>query len=347
MKIFLNFAISISLLGNLAFAQEAEVNRFEKTTLDLRLPETKRYDDYLNCKQFNIGCEEYQRSLYNRTSSFDKLMTSSELNEILSKDRSKGVFIPLSLNNQELLTLAAATSLGIVAFKNDQEITNVIVKNQSTVANTMETVGNFMGSGYAMAGIAAGSYFMGVVFEDSKLKQVGLFIVGAELAQSIVTASVKSAFGRVRPREDQGPYAFFEAGKKSFFSGHTATAFTLATVISEMYKDDYPVVPWVAYGVAAITAYARVHEEAHWASDVIMGAVAGHLIAKLYMDAFNKDSSRSGVLVYPGLNPENGAPMIYVEYRGKQTEPEMKCKRIQDEYLRKEACIREAFDRLN
>jgi len=338
--ILLSLAILISNFG--VYANEGAGGE-----LILHIPEYRYWNEYQNCRDFNIDCESYQNNLGKRENSFSNLLNENDLEEILKKDKERRIFIPLSLDNQELLTLAAATSLGIVAFKNDQEITNYITKNQTNVANTLETVGNFMGSGYPMIGIAAGSYFMGVVLEDNKLKKVGLFIVGAELAQAIVTTAVKESFGRVRPREGQGPYAFFEAGNKSFFSGHTATAFTLATVISEMYKDDYPVVPWVAYGVAAVTAYARVHDEAHWASDVIIGAVAGHLVAKLFMDAFNKDSKRSGVSVYPGINPENGVPMIYVEWKGKHVEPELKCKKIEDENARKRACLKEAFEKLD
>ncbi len=84
-----------------------------------------------------------------------------------------------------------------------------------------------------------------------------------------------------------------------------------------MYKEEYPVVPYVAYGLAALTAYARVHGDNHWASDVIAGAVAGHLIAKLSMSYLNKDGKRSGVTVTPELDPNGDGFRIYVKWTPK------------------------------
>lgn len=273
------------------------------------------------------------------------ILNVDSLNDYLSRDNQRSIFIPLELNNSELVTLAAATSLGIVAFKNDQEISDTIQKNNSKIAQTASSIGNLYGTGVGFGVVAAGSYFLGMYYDNNNLKRVGLFIVGAELAQAIVTTAVKDSFGRVRPSGDQGPYNFFEPGNKSFWSGHTATAFTLATVVSEMYKDEYPVVPYVAYGFAALTAYARVHDNHHWASDVIMGAVAGHLIAKLAMSSFNKDGERGGLTFYPSYDPITGTIMANFEWTPKYHEAPMKCSKMPDGDAKIRACIEEAFAR--
>ncbi len=76
-------------------------------------------------------------------------------------------------------------------------------------------------------------------------------------------------------------YSFNVDGGKSFISGHAAGAFSLATLLTEIYGDDYKFVPYVAYGVAAITAWSRMHDLGHWGSDVILGAVAGHIITRI------------------------------------------------------------------
>jgi len=237
----------------------------------------------------------------------------SFLNKVLKIDKEKSIFVPLELTNQELIALAAATSLGVIAFANDQQISDTVQQNQSVVADKITSVGNFIGE-TAFAYIAAGSYFLGVVMKDNKIKQAGLFIVGAELAQSIVTTAVKGVVGRSRPKENVGPYEFGNAGQKSFYSGHTATAFTLATVISETFKDDYPIVPYVAYGLASLTAYARVHGDNHWASDVLIGAIAGHLIAKLALSAFNQDLDRKGITITPEISPNGDSFRISVRW---------------------------------
>jgi membrane-associated phospholipid phosphatase len=266
------------------------------------------------CRKTIYGCTTEQELEIAR---FNGVMLNSyDLDNYLSQDTEKSIFIPLALDNAELLTLAAATSLGVIAFKNDQDIMDVVQRHKSNTTAQIANVGNFLGTGTAGLAIAAGSYFVGVYFENNKLKRAGLFMVGASLATSIVTLAAKTTFGRARPNTGEGPYSFFNSGAMSFYSGHTGQAFTIATVISEMYKDDYPVVPYLAYGVAAITAYARMHDQAHWASDVIIGAVAGHLVTKLAMNAMNRNSEgRGGVEIYPGIDPTTGSFMIFLEWK--------------------------------
>lgn len=269
---------------------------------------SQKEENYFKDETFDVASFNQYKAM--------ELLDASSLNRILELDKAPSVFIPLELTNEELITLAAATSLGVVAFANDQQISDTIEKNNSSTASKITSVGNFIGE-TSFAYIAAGSYFLGVVMKDNKMVKAGLFIVGAEIAQSLVTTSVKNIAGRGRPSSDMGPYTFFENGEKSFWSGHTATSFTLATVLSEMYKEEYPVVPYVAYGLAALTAYARVHGDNHWASDVIAGAVAGHLIAKLSMSYLNKDGKRSGVTVTPELDPNSDGFRIYVKWTPK------------------------------
>lgn len=310
------------------------------TTLDLDY--TSMVKNIKACRKSVYGCsteQEIEIAKFNGT-----ILDSYALENYLSQDKERSTFIPLSLDDSELLTLAVATSLGVVAFSHDQEIMDVVQNHKSRVTAPIASVGNFLGTGVAGLGIAAGSYFVGVYFENNKLKKAGLFMIGASLASSIATVAAKNYFGRSRPIKGEGPYSFFNKNDKSFYSGHTAQAFTIATVISEMYKDDYPVVPYVAYGIAAITAYARVHDQAHWASDVIIGAVAGHLITKLAMSAMNGNKeNRSGFEMYPGIDPNSGAFMLYFEWKGKEIEAPLRCSKMPEGMAKVDACLAEGF----
>ncbi len=72
------------------------------------------------------------------------------------------------------------------------------------------------------------------------------------------------------------------AANKSFFSGHTSFAFSLATAagtVSTM--RGYRSAPWVWAGgmlLASGVGYLRVAGDAHWATDVVTGAAVGGLI---------------------------------------------------------------------
>lgn len=309
----------------------------------LNLDYTGMLNDLKACRKTFYGCtpeQELEIAKFQGT-----ILSANDLEGYLDRDTEKSIFIPLELNNTELITLAAATSLGVVAFNHDQEIMDVIQKHKSETTRTVADVGNLFG-GPGFLPIAAGSYFLGVYLKDNRLKQVGLFIVGSSLAQSIVTESVKRTFGRERPIKGDGPYSFFNPGNKSFYSGHTAEAFTIATVIAELYKDDYPVVPWVAYGFATVTAYARMHDQAHWASDVIIGAVAGHLITKLAMNAFKGNpDDRGGLMIFPSFDPSTGTIMINASWSPKEPARPLKCSKMPEGNAKIEACLREAFEK--
>lgn len=297
------------------------------------------------CRKSIYGCtteQELDIASFNGT-----ILNSYDLENYLSEDSEKSIFVPLALDNPELITLAAATSLGIIAFKNDQDIMDVVQRHKSSTTAQITSIGNFLGNRTAAFSISAGSYFIGLCFENNTLKKAGLFMIGASLATSIVAIAAKTAFGRARPRADEGPYSFFNSGAKSFYSGHTTEVFTIATVISEMYKEDFPIVPYVAYGVAAITAYARMHDNAHWASDVIAGAVAGHLITKLVMNAMNSNKDgRNGVKIYPGTDPLTGTHMLYFEWKEKEKITPFKCSKMPEGAIKTHVCFTEGFTKL-
>jgi membrane-associated phospholipid phosphatase len=66
----------------------------------------------------------------------------------------------------------------------------------------------------------------------------------------------------------------------SFPSGHTATAFSLATVVAMEYERTVWV-PIVAYTVATGVGLSRVTLDKHWLSDVLVGGVIGHVIGRM------------------------------------------------------------------
>lgn len=64
---------------------------------------------------------------------------------------------------------------------------------------------------------------------------------------------------------------------RSFPSGHTATAFTTATILSKEYGHLSPWVSVGAYAVATTTGLMRIANNKHWLSDVMAGAGIGIL----------------------------------------------------------------------
>ena len=101
----------------------------------------------------------------------------------------------------------------------------------------------------------------------------------------------------------------------SFPSGHSAAAWSVASVFAEEFGDEYKWAPAAAYGVAALTSYARMHYSKHWASDVVMGAmvgfVAGKLFHKLFRNTF-KDNLEN-IALMPVFGDSTGFRLIISE----------------------------------
>ncbi len=84
--------------------------------------------------------------------------------------------------------------------------------------------------------------------------------------------AVKYGLGRLRP--DGSTH-------NSFPSGHTAMAFTSATMLHKEYGHLSPWVSIASYSMATITGFSRVFNNRHWLSDIVVGAGVGILSTEL------------------------------------------------------------------
>ncbi|MFI5338168.1 MAG: phosphatase PAP2 family protein, partial [Opitutales bacterium] len=80
------------------------------------------------------------------------------------------------------------------------------------------------------------------------------------------------------------------SGNFSFPSGHAAQAFAVATVIAEHYPHWW----WqgVCYGSAALVGYARIEQNAHFASDVVAGGILGWAVARAIVHRHDEAPAR-------------------------------------------------------
>jgi membrane-associated phospholipid phosphatase len=133
-------------------------------------------------------------------------------------------------------------------------------------------------------------YGAGLIRKDSKMTKTALLAGEAVADAEIVTEVLKPAAARWRPSSlpPNGNFAdtFEEGGNRfssahnSFSSGHTITAFAVATVLSRRYGRQHRWVPIVAYAGAAAIGFSRLTLSAHYISDVFAGAVFGYSISR-------------------------------------------------------------------
>ena len=73
----------------------------------------------------------------------------------------------------------------------------------------------------------------------------------------------------------------------AFPSGHTAAAFSIATVFATQYNST-AAVPIISYSMATLVGVSRLTEHQHWASDVFVGGLIGYACGKQVVAHFNK-----------------------------------------------------------
>lgn len=134
----------------------------------------------------------------------------------------------------------------------------------------------FIGDGiFALCIIAAWFFYF-------RKKQQALALLYAFLLSGLVVQLIKNLVDSPRPKLffEQGQYMFFLDGvslsnNSSFPSGHTATAFAIATVLILFMKNKNWQLPVLL--AAALAGYSRIYLAQHFLIDVMIGAFIGSL----------------------------------------------------------------------
>jgi membrane-associated phospholipid phosphatase len=156
-------------------------------------------------------------------------------------------------------------------------------------------------------GIAGIFYLGGIVCKDQQAKESGLLGAEALLHAGIFVTALKYIAGRERPTVDNnnGNFelvnaALHESNHNSFPSGHTTSAWALATVFATQYKDTQWV-PAIAYGSAFAVGLSRIMLEKHWPGDVVAGSLLGYAIGKATVQVHRKNCHMNTVVVEPSM----------------------------------------------
>jgi membrane-associated phospholipid phosphatase len=133
----------------------------------------------------------------------------------------------------------------------------------------------FLGDGIFALSLSAILYLCGQ-------KQAALYVLVAFLSSGVVAQVFKNTIYALRPR------VFFEAsryvfeldtfsksgvGASSFPSGHTTSAFAVATALCVCSKNRF--LHMLFFGAAVLVGYSRIYLAQHFPADVLAGAVVG------------------------------------------------------------------------
>jgi len=166
--------------------------------------------------------------------------------------------------------------------------------------------------------LVAGIGLVGLVTDSARERQTSMMLTEAIITSGVWTGALKWAAGRERPREAHeyagdwaGPGAFADddgipgRGFLSFPSGHTSSAFAVATVFAHQYPS-HGIVPVLAYGSATAMGYSRIVLGAHWLSDVAVGALLGVGCARQVISTHDGGEPRDGREWHLGVDFHDG-----------------------------------------
>jgi membrane-associated phospholipid phosphatase len=158
---------------------------------------------------------------------------------------------------------------------------------ENGMLDAADAIGNPWGAPGVMA-VSTAMWVGGRVWDRPVLAATGLRAVEAIAISGVVTGTIKGIVGRARPRVNANDSwdvelwrGYNEKGgdHEAMPSGHTTAAFAFASAVtSELSHRKHPrtkLIGITAYTLAAATGYARMHSDAHWLSDVTMGAAIG------------------------------------------------------------------------
>ncbi len=132
---------------------------------------------------------------------------------------------------------------------------------------------------------------------------------------------VKHAVGRKRPLTYDGSWSEDDRSSAdaslSFYSGHSATAFAMATATSRIFMIRHPDSDWVlplwlgSEALAATTAVLRVEAGKHFWSDVAVGALVGSAVGYLVPELHLREHQTGSVARVAPMVVDDGGALVF------------------------------------
>lgn len=225
---------------------------------------------------------------------------------------------PFHFDSQDFMMTGIITGVTVLSFTLDNSIRVVMKRNHSSSMDNITNIGEKLGAtqyGLALSGVL---YLGGQFTQESELRKTGLMLAEAIFLNGITTEVLKIVIGRSRPYGNDGNFDldFFKINDEdnSLPSGHTSTAFTIVTVLSQRIDNTFASI--ALYSFAGLTAVQRIYADRHWFSDVVLGAALGTVVGLkvVRLNSGYEDQNTSVKMnVYPVLGSRGyGAGLMFI-----------------------------------
>ncbi len=222
---------------------------------------------------------------------------------------------PARWEGKDFLTFSAVLGAGCLLFAVDEDIQDWVQEQRSSASDDIFAFVTHFGHGGVLLGLMTVLYTTGELSHSNTLRKTALLSLESWLTTGLIVLSLKTVIGRARPQTSDASDSFHLFSLKSRFhslpSGHSSSVFAVATVIADQSKSAF--VDALAYSLATLVAFSRVHNNKHWASDVFLGASIGHFVARKVISLSRDRQSRKADLSFHFL-PAGSALTLEVSF---------------------------------
>jgi len=221
---------------------------------------------------------------------------------------------PIKWKQKEWLNTFSILGATGVAYLTEEHLNNWIINNKNSFTNNIGTTGYAVGHPFILIPLTSLAYTSGYYFNNYRLQRAGLVALEGLILSGIATKGIKMMVHRQRPRTSNtnhnfdGPAFSLSEDNQSFPSGHSALAWATATAFASEYKENNAIV-YGSYGLATFVSISRVLDNAHWASDTIVGSAIGYFIAKHTFKKYKFKETNNTISITPILSNDIGLLM--------------------------------------
>lgn len=222
------------------------------------------------------------------------------------------VTAPVRWKGRQWLGLAAFSGTTFALTALDEPVRDYMQKHQDPALARISRYGlEPFGNLYSF-GTIAGFLVHGLWTGNDRSRSTALMAAESYVLSGLLVRISKILAGRSRPDapwnpgpdEWEGPF-----NGKSFPSGHTTSAFAVASVIAWQYRET-KWVPAAAWTVASAVAMSRMYDNKHWLSDAFAGAVIGAATGRFIC----RQHDNSRLLISPGFSAGNSGMKIVLRW---------------------------------
>jgi membrane-associated phospholipid phosphatase len=229
----------------------------------------------------------------------------------------KSIFTsPTRWDSSDWITASLVSGIAAGLYLNDDRIKDWVQRNKNTT--TKDIVRNARRIGAATLPALGALYLYGYATDNDKAQETFLLSVESFAITGVFVQSLKLGTHRHRPYTGDpyntwdGPSLSNEGGHLSFPSGDASSAFAVASVIASEYEN-YVLLPPLVYGAATVIALGRVHDNAHWATDVFVASAIGFFTGKALVH-YHRGKKESKLSIAPLIDGKDMGLMLTYRY---------------------------------